>query len=325
MQQGERAELGTFEEGLEMLLKTTYEKPSIRPDFRDQLLGQLKERQRERSMSRRRKVLVLYSSVTAAAAALVLVALPVLSAATPVHSGGNGQTVLAQRAVSMPEAQPASFSPLSLDPTCDTTTAFASSNVNGQPLFNFAGRTARAVNAVDVAEPSTGAWRTVASGETFALENGTRFRTPIGSLNEISVEIDKGPTVMLDGMSQMKICAGELRLEDGNALVSVTGGDQPVGLRLAGQDVELLPGTMAFMHLEDGEGYADGGAPAPVLVLLKGQGQTLDAHKTPLLAGQVYELYETGTGKFPTRPLGAYEREQRFQPMVNAIMAANEY
>ena len=125
--------------------------------------------------------------------------------------------------------------------------------------------------------------------------------------------------------SQLEVSDKSLRLLDGRAVFSLSNSREPLTLRLGGQEMALQAGSVVFARTEDGDEFAANGAPAPVLVLLKGQAAPMGVDAQPLMAGRMYELFDTGTGRYPSRELGSYEAERRFIPMINAIQAANEY
>lgn len=204
-------------------------------------------------------------------------------------------------------------------------------SVDPAALASLDGQSAHAMNAIDIRATGKNDWTSLKPGSTFTLKNGMEIRTPVGMAEPATVAVKNGAMLMLDGMSQVQVGARDLRMQDGRAVISLAHSKLGLELQLAQESLALQPGALAFLRVDEDDDYAKGGAPAPVLVLLKGQALPLaaegqvnkDAHV--LTSNKVYEIYNTGTGRYPNRELGSYESQQRFQPMINAITATNEY
>lgn len=310
-----------FEKGLKLLLNQAYHKPEAREDFRNELLERLRHKQRERRSVRRNRVIALFGTVSAAAAMVAITFLPVASPdiSAPAQPASPASIALIEATGGNSGKTAPLMSPL--DSPREARVLQTSTSLSE----SLSGLQAHAVNAVDVRANGTKQWTRVAAGQDFKLEDGMRLRTPVGAVEPVSVALGSGALVMLDGMSQLEVSDKSLRLLDGRAVVSLSNSREPLMLRLGGQEMALQAGSMVFARAEDGEEFAANGAPAPVMVLLKGQAEPVGENAQPLMAGRVYELFDTGTGRYPSRELGSYETERRFIPMINAIQAANEY
>lgn len=358
-----------FEKGLKLLLNNAYDRPEADEGFRTQLLERLRDKQTQARSARKRRIVTLYTScasVTAAAAAVVISIVPLSSPSATgsssfVVSATQPQAVfragdLNQKRFSTPVRTPnlsvlfeqnrqaQSGGAMQAVPVAASTGAVRSgmsgpksrdsipaTSIPAAEMLALAGQTAHALNAIDLRDGNSGAWRALKPGSRFPLRTGLEIRTPVGAVDPVTIAISNGTMLMLDGMSRIMVDNKELRLCDGRAVISLTHSKLAVGLQLADQELSLQPGAMAFLRVEDGEDYASNGSPVPVLVLLKGQalplaadGQVRDGAGV-LTAQKVYELYNTGTGRYPSRVLGSYETQQRFQPMINAIASNNEY
>lgn len=346
-----------FEKGLKLLLNQAYDRPEPDEKFRSDLLQRLRGRQMQARAARRRKVITLYTSCVsaAAAAAIVIGVVPlgalqstpapskeIVSAPAPfkptdvtvrqferpipaatievlkrenVRTPSYGQTTLV--------AAPGRSAPAQV-------AAVPAGSVSAAELIALDGQAAQAINSVEIRTES-GEWSTIKANARFTLKKGMQIRTPVGAADPVTVAIRSGALLMLDGMSRVAVGEKDLQLQDGRAVVSLAHSNLGLGLNLDRQELALQPGAMAFLRVDDSEEYAQGGEPAPVLVLLKGQALPLQddgavrADGNVLTANKVYELYNTGTGRYPSRDLGSYETQQRFQPMINAITASNEY
>lgn len=353
-----------FEKGLKLLLNNAYDRPEPDENFRNQLLERLRGKQSQTRAVRRRRVLTLYSACTTAAAAAVVIGFVPFSALTQYPAGGQASGTITAQAP-QPEATNLTTSQfvtpsrtpdlrkLFLENTrsgselpgaitvsnhssapsalSDNTDRIPASSVPTAPLLTLAGTQAQALNAIDIRNENATDWTALKPGSTFKLQKGMQIRTPVGMVDPTTIAIGNSTMLMLDGMSRINVGEQSLQLQDGRAVLSLSNSRSAVGMQLAEQELALQPGTMAFLRVEDNEDYAHNGAPAPVLVLLKGtalpiteSGQVREGSNV-LTAQKVYELYNTGTGRYPSRALGSYESQQRFQPMINAIATAHEF
>ena len=317
-----------FEKGLDLLLNNVYNAPTPSEKFRTDLFTELKERQRKKASARRSRVITLYSSLSAVAAVVVFTFIPgvnmfsndeldfssdIIEIASTTSSANKKSTIdshtitteklVKQASVTIPQSTP--------------TAQFASFDKS-----TLSSTTAHAINNIDVYSPKNGKWQAIEAGNEFAINSGVKVRTPLGSVQPVNFNIDNGPSVMLDGMSSVSVANGALKLDDGRAVVSLSDSDFPVKLELSSQDVILQPGAMVFATLDNDNNYADNGIPAPMLVLLKGNANSAGNYNSTLAQGRVYELFDTGTGRYPSRKIGSYENKREFMPMIDAIQAA---
>ncbi|MBP5232501.1 MAG: hypothetical protein J6333_03760, partial [Planctomycetes bacterium] len=188
------------------------------------------------------------------------------------------------------------------------------------------GAAAIALQPLQVRDAGAAQWRTLATDEPFTLAAGMEIRTPLGAMDNPGFGVRGGPAVMLVGMSAVKVTdEGGLQVVDGQTMLDLSRAPQAYTVALNRQKVALQPGAMVLLGVDNGEDYASGGAPAPTLALLHGQAEVVGAANAgALLPGRLYELYDTGTGRFPSRGLSQAESQQRFMPMIDAIRAANE-
>ena len=315
-----------FEKGLNLLLNNAYNAPTPNETFRSKLLDDLKDRQRVNAGVRRTKIITLYSSFSAVAAVVLFAFIPNIGIftnsdtktainATQQFASTNkilDNAIQTNNVTQLPSAKPQATTQLA---------SFTNNTTTSTPT-SFIPASAHAVNAIDVYNPDTAKWTTVEKGSSFTISDGTQVRTPLGATESVNFTIDNGPSVMLDGMSQVAINNNILALEDGRAVVSVNQDNKPVTLQLENQDINLHPGAMVFATLDNDNSYTSTGIPAPMLVLLKGNATTVNGHNTDLAQGRVYELFDTGTGRYPSRKVGSYENKRQFMPMIDAVQAA---
>lgn len=317
-----------FERNLARLLGQAYEQPSIRVAFRDDLLSRLKHRQRQNRLRRRQRVISLYVSLAAAASVCLVIGMSFLSPAQPggfeAVPGGEAHASVAEapspaRDAVVPSANPV-LAGRSAPPQATTRTV----SLHPGRLASLTRPSARAVEPLDFRPCSGSAWAHLSKDEGFTLVDGAEIRTPVGSLEPALVVIEGGPAILLDGYTRVCLEEGQIRLSDGRTVLSVPEGAEAVPVRVAGHTVVFEPGTMAFLAVDQGEAFAEGGAPAPIVTILRGSAYPVHATEAPLLAGRVYHLYDTPTGRFPGRNLGENELE-RFQPKMNVVQVANQY
>ncbi len=326
-----------FEKGLKLLLNNAYNKPHPSEEFRAELLQKLRTKQRSRHAARKHKVIALYSSLTAAAAVFVLSVVPVIDPAVEIKDNSPAPTASNLTELEANWRPGRNFATTASYPAPNTTPSYVDINAPRtvtienapqekdtlKPLMNISADSVRAINQLEYKTASENEWQHAAAGSEIHLKSGMEIRTPLGAVDPVSFAIKNGPLVMLDGSSSVEVNDGGLRLNDGRAVISLTGTDNALKVLMQGHDLSLQPGSTAFLRMEQGADFAENGSPVPVMVLLKGEAATLDKFDTRLYAGRVYELYETGTGKFPSRQIGSYESQRRFMPMINAIQAAN--
>ncbi len=310
-----------FEKGLDLLLNNAYNVPAPSENFRNNLLANLKQRQRTNTNVHRARVITLYSSFSAVAAVILFAFIPNIDifSNTDAEISISPKAELAEATKTISKAVSTNqIIPVSSTIDTSATTHLASYT----PAATFHPTTAYAINSVDVYNPVTNKWATIEDGKSFSLTNGTQIRTPLGATESVNVTLKNGPTVMLDGMSQIAIKDNLLTLEDGRAVISVNKDSSPVTIQLDNQDINLDAGSMVFATLDNDNSYAKDGLPAPILVLLKGNASTANSNDSQLAQGRVYELFDTGTGHYPSRKVGSYENKRQFMPMIDAVQAA---
>ena len=262
-----------FDKGLNLLLNKAYNAPAPREEFRNNLLGKLKEQQRKNINTRRSRIITLYSSFSAIAAVIVFAFLPSISIFNWSDSTPTKPSTVTTATATEILSKPINTDTMIIQPesTAPATTKLAAYTNN-----HFTPSTAFSLTSVDVYNPQTNKWNTVDADKSFALNNGTKIRTPLGATESVNFSIDNGPSVMLDGMSQVAIQNNKFILEDGRAVVSLNSESNPVVLELDRQDIKLQPGAMVFATLDNDNSYTSSGIPAPMLVLLKGNANTFE-------------------------------------------------
>ncbi len=308
-----------FEKGLNLLLNNAYNTPTPSEEFRSKLLGDLKSRQRIKASARRSRVITLYSSLSAVAAVVVFTFIPSIGLFADVESTSSAiKTAQVSQTVDKNIITTNNLVKQVSTPISNTTVTpqFASLET---PSFN--PTRAHAIESLDVFSPETKKWTSITAGSEFSLSSGTMVRTPLGAVQSVNFSIDNGPSVMLDGMSKITVRGDTLKLDDGRAVVSIEANHNPMKLQLDTQNINLQSGSMVFATLDNDSAYADSGIPAPMLVLLKGEATTSENPDNMLAEGRVYELFDTGTGRYPSRKVGSYENKREFMPMIDAIQA----
>lgn len=315
-----------FERNLSRLLSQAYEQPEIRVAFRDDLLQRLKDRQRQNRQRRRHRVISLYGTLAAAASFCIVFGAQFLLTATPPTSTAADMHADMTTAYESPaEPAPHFVEAHRIRATDATTRQVSTASSTGQTALASLHRPrARAVEPLDFRVCAASRWVHLAKDESFTLVDGAEIRTPVGSLEPALVVIDQGPAVLLDGHTHVCLEDGRLRLVDGRTVVSVPGDAGAVPVQVGQHTLIFEPGTMAFLAVDESDSYADGGAPAPIVTILRGAAYPAGFADAPMLAGMVYHLYQTPTGRFPGRNLGENEYE-RFQPKMNVIQVANQY
>lgn len=336
-----------FERGLALLLNRVYEEPTVRDEFRSGLLDALKDKQTQIQATRRqrrRTVIPLYSLAgLAAAAALCLAILPSLRSLWTEPQDTNGPTVAAATndasvhatssaeegvGPTAPAATPIALARAESDgaATVHTTAAardaleplplphnaalapasdtLANAETMERPALCLEGATVRAVDAVEYRCPERAAWKTVAAGKSFKLGPGTEVRAPADSRAAIKIG-EEGPAIVLAGGGRIRREGDIVAVDRGVAVVSTQSARDGVELRVGGQSLRLAPGGMIFCEVPDASQFAAGGEPPAVVVPLKTGASSPSGDA--MLAGNLYNLYATPTGKYPHRRLGPSE------------------
>lgn len=319
------------DEALRTILTTSYQPIQPRKEFETRLLDNLKERQRTAAQTRihtRRRTLFLSgaSSIAAAAAVMFVVWLgPVggsVPQSEPVRSGDLRLTVpdtavaLAQperklsdsgvmfasfdssvpvRAAESPashfETVPAMFS------SYKAADAFA-----GNPLPEMA------VALQNVEMNGGKGWLALANAQPVNLQPGSVFRASNGMGH---LKFSDGSLVSISPDTLLQATAEGLMVTQGFMLVAVPSStDKRFRLHFPERDIAVEPGTDLAVMVENPDKFAAGGAPAPMVMVVDGEGETgglaLARGKNgigPLFAKQLYRLDNYVTPDLPGRTL----------------------
>jgi len=324
------SEMSTFDGNLKKLLTRAYEIPEYREEFRADLLAKLKDSQRLRALARQRRTVprVFFLGTIAgmaAAAAVLLLVLPGIQLDPGRQARGTQpQTETGGTPAPTIAADANADADSTASPTPPAVGELArAAEWDGQPaeiLPDLRTQTAtvgdkevKVHDVVFVRHDSDNNWQRVSQDGTFTLTPGTAFRTAPKAREAIGVWIDEGAKLVLRPDSQISNDQDGLKLEHGIALLSLDQAHAALRMRLPDYAVEAQPGSEVYLKVENGPEYAVGGEPAPVIIVLRGTATVHSAasgKEQQLLAGRVYELYDTLTGDIPCRSLYELERKQ---------------
>jgi len=266
---------GELDRNLSLLLGRAWAPPEIRPAFRDDLLARLKAEQRKLIARRqsRRKTILFSASLLAAAAAVAFAVAPAVG-------------------LPVPDPGPASARQVSTRQVSEVAA------VQGAGVLRFVpdiGSDRVELRAAD------GGWAAAAEAQ-FDLPAGAELRAGAAparlAFGEAQIALQPGTRISND--------AGSLRLAGGGALVMTAAA--PVDLRIESRAFRIEPRSEIFFKAADPEGFAAGGAPAPLALVTRGAAELAGAFPARLAAGYVFTLYETPSGAVPGRCLREADR-----------------
>ncbi len=337
-----------FDENLRKLLTQAYEVPEYREDFRNELLGKLKDSQRGRVVARARRtgprafVLGAGAGLAAAAMAVFLLspALPMASGPVPEAPAGNeGRLAVAQnegedarREVSLRMSRTAPDRAEGVPVVARTEAREAK---RGRAQDASGGAVARPVVDVPVEsgsrsqpadprvvkmpegrleyrESPAGSWRRMSGKEAFSLKPRTQVRSVANGFEPVGIWIDEQSKMVMKPGGVVTRTEDGFQLENGSVLLDL--GENSKGLRVLLREYEmrLAPGSEVYCKVKNGTEFAADGAPVPTVIVLKGQAEIVRPHAAAsrLMAGRIYDLYQTPTRAFPSRPLSPLRRQQ---------------
>lgn len=299
-----------------------------RREFQTRLLHNMKQRQRttviQRKSSRRRTIFMSAMSGMAAAAAVLFVvwAQPFSPAAVSVPFSPTG--------AAMASGGGAVFStPIRAIPSGSVLAAFSDTAFpsersvrSGSGRASFADyRVDDVFNAdplpatmrgVDMEINSGDGWRSMDETQVAQVAPGVSFR-PLADREMAGLGFGDGTTVHMRPGSMVAMTENGLSVVRGTMTVNVpANADGRFYLHFPAREIAIEPGTMMAVSVASPEGYADGGAPAPVVKVLEG-GMAVakgGAGAGILLANQVYQIDNYVTPDLPGRPLCAAECEE---------------
>lgn len=325
------------DEIMRTILTTSYAPVAPRREFETRLLENLKERQRNtriiRASSRRRAwAMSAFSSLAAAAMVLFVVGVvpvremfaptpatqqavivpsvpaealepelasglvpaaaeSVIRAAVPVEQATRNETVKPATYVT---PVPAVKTETLATPKYDVNGAFASA-----PLPSTVRGIGMEINDGD-------GWRPLNETQLASVEPGMSFRPSPGKNNAVyGLGFGDGTTITVSPNTVLRVMDNGIRLREGFMTVKVpTDADTRFRLDFPDREIAIEPGTMLLASAESPDRYAEGGAPAPVVVVDEG-GMALARGANgvgPLLANQVYQIDRYVTPDLPSRP-----------------------
>lgn len=312
------------EEALQTILTKSYHPVTPRREFQTRLLENLKERQRTNTTIRvksRRRTVFMSAMTSMAAAAMVMFAVWVMPT---IQQPGTSETASHYLALEVPEADSfqevaqtsfasgnayADIVPASYEPSAP------SFNYNALEAFAAAALPAVALGRKNIEINSGGEWKPMDTGYPAELEPGMAFRAPKGKVGFIGFDDDT--ILSLDPGTVIEATESGIAVRQGFAKVSVPEtSDQRFRLHFAERDIAIEPGTDLAVYVEPNMDFAEGGAPAPVVMVLQEPGAVggLAFAKgkngvAPLFARHLYRLDNYVTQDIPGRPLCEIECE----------------
>lgn len=286
------------------ILKKSYQPVAPRREFETRLLNNLKERQRDTVVLRRstrRRTLFLSAASSAAAAAVVMFVVWVMPRtdgvpvpALPAAQAAGVSLPVPEAAVAAPAVIPAAYEP-------GYSTGYRVASAFAGPAFADSATVLRNV-----------AFRR--DGERVELAPGVRFRAG----NDMGhMEFPDGTLMSLGPNSLLEVTDGGLSVNRGFVLVDVPeSSNERFRLHFPERDIAVEPGTELAVMVEDPALFAEGGAPAPRVMVVDRPGAAggLALAKGrngvgPLFASQLYRLDRYVTPELPGRTLADGESE----------------
>lgn len=310
------------------ILKKSYQPVEPRPDFQTRLLENLKERQRNTTILRRksrRRMFFLSAVSSVAAAAMVVFVVTLIPRGMP--NSASPATQLGGVDLPIPEELYASKD---AEPAPEFSTIFASANdfsagaeedgvetavlpaaYRGYRAGDaFAGDALpeRVIALRDIEMNKSGDWVAMRTDGASPIETGMSFRS-VGAMGHMRFE--DGSLLSISPDSELVATREGLSLKQGFMLVSVPDETSDrFRLHFPERDIAIEPGTDIAVLVEPESKYADGGAPAPMLMVVDRKnspgGLALAKGKNgigPLFAKQLYRLDKYVTPALPGRTM----------------------
>lgn len=331
----------TEDEGLRIVLTKSYQPVAPRKEFETRLLENLKERQRSatqvRVKSRRRTFyLSMASSVAAAAMVMFVVWLaPVGGNATPSTPARSGDlhltvpdtdialaspvrqaqpvwpttstsgTVFASLD-SAPAAEPSAWT--GIEPAVFETVPASFTTYRAADAFSGNPLPAEAFALQNVEMNDGDGWKSVDETQSIELRPGDAFRAGSGMGH---LKFSDGTLLSISPDTILNATAEGLMVAQGFLLVAVPSTSQErFRLHFTERDIAVEPGTDLAVMVEPADKFAEGGAPAPMVMVVASKdnpgGLALARGKTgigPLFASQLYRLDNYVTADLPSRTL----------------------
>ncbi len=298
-----------------------------RREFQTRLLDKMKERQRAaielRKASRRRTIFMSGISSMAAAAAVLFVVwvmpttsesaaspAPYTMASTPTTAPGASFSTPIRMApreavfAALNDQQPAAPIPNGL-----ALASFGDYSVDS--VFSSAPLPAT-MRGIGMEIDHGDGWQAMDETLISQVAPGTLLR-PRPDSQTAGLGFGDGSTVHMRPDSIIETTDKGIAVRQGTMTVNVpANSDARFYMHFPERDVAVEPGTMLAVTVPSPEGYANGGAPAPVVKVLDGGMAVAKGRNGSgiLLANQVYQLDSYVTPELPGRPLCAAECEE---------------
>lgn len=321
------------DEMMSTILQKSYQPVQPRREFQTRLLENLKERQRNTSIIRRksrRRTFFLSTASSLAAAAMVVFILSLVphgpdleSRPTPVTATrGEGQILLPLPPSAYPETFretsdtgfTTSFASLTQEDTDrgqdDIAIVPASYTSDYRVADAFAGDPlpGKVMALRDVEVNSGNGWVAMKDNASVPIAEGMSFRASniMGHL-----QVDNGSLISLSPDSILTATTNGLTVEQGFLLVETPDvASKRFRLHFPARDIAVEPGTDLAVLVEPASKYADGGAPAPMVMVVDRPGENgglaLAKGKAgvgPLFTRQLYRLDNYVTPDLPGRTM----------------------
>lgn len=306
------------DEALQTILTKSYHPVTPRREFQTRLLENLKERQRTNTTIRtktRRRTFIFSGMASMAAAAMVMFAvwvMPTMQSATRQESTTNPIVLTIPTSESASDLATTEFA---------STTAYAdvlpASYEPSAPAFEFnvldafaaAALPAKALARKNIEVDTGSGWQAMGEGYAAEIQPGMAFRTTEGNIGFIGFDDDT--ILSMNPGTIVDVTENGLAIRQGLAQVLVPEkADKPFRLHFPERDIAIEPGTELAAYVENGDAFAEGGAPAPVVLILQESdavgGLAYAKGKNgvaPLFARHIYRLDNYVTQDIPGRSL----------------------
>jgi hypothetical protein len=298
MAQDDKAVTTPFEENLQKMLTRAYEPLQYRQAFYDSLLERLKTQQRqtksERTVRRvrHRRYYVGALASLAAAAAIALAVAPLL------RSGPVAPVVpdLAQGNVS------SAPSPEPVEPA-SSRLAIRFAQVN-------------ATNALECRENVGAPWKAVVPGD-LVMADRMELRLPESANGAAAaLKTEDATALSMQPGTRIRNQGGRIVLDQGGLHLAVSQGQTALGVQVEKRDFDVMPGSEVYFKAFAPEGHAQGGVPAPRVMVMTGAVCVRDEFANRLPAGYLFTLYDTVNGCVPGVSLEEKETVKDFATPV---------
>lgn len=318
------------EEAIQTILTQSYQPVAARREFQTRLLDNLKERQRSntaiRAKSRRRVVFMSAMTSMAAAAAVLFVVWvsPMQTNPVQVRPQAIDVAAIANNAPSLPIPEPKPIVQFDdYNPADGSATTIPAAYFPDEPTFNYSVASAFAQPALPPEavglknmEMDTGdGWRAMDETQMAQVRPGIQFRSAQDGAGHLGFSdhsmISMGPDTLLEATEE------GFSVLRGVALISVPEStENRFRLHFPERDIAIEPGTQLALLVESRDDFAEGGSPAPLVMVVEDQdtegGLALARGKNgigPLFARYIYSLDNYVTPNLPGRPLCEVECE----------------